>query len=1028
MPVKNHPAISWAICLLFMIFPWLSLPAFGGYTTVAELYGPEFRLSLNDAQALHEKAEALYCKGDYTNAFHAIDAARQLTERTFGKEHRDIAVIDQTMAEAYFILGDLPQATTFLERSLSVCQKTLGTNDPVLARTLKDMAAMNLLSGNLSMAEMNINLCLKIQESVYPPTHPALSPTLMIRSMLRLRQGKYADALSDLNRSSAIVERALSRDSFLYGQNLNALAMVRLAQGDYATAQSEAEQGLAVLEKTFGTGHIDLLVCLNTLSNIYAKLGRNKEATEISLRSLDILEKNFGTNYIQSAVVLMNLGMLSYNQGNYLKAFEYNSRSLGIFVNNLGYYTAQTAVLDNNMGLCCLAVGELDGARALFEKSLEVADKIGRPNNAEIATTLNNLALLCERQKDYESAAMCYARSLQVQVDLLGIEHPDLAITLENAALFYAHQGMMEESLKTFVLMFRGQRSYFINQLFGLSGQDAISMVERSFYSKELFHSLCADAILKDPHGSLIAGVGAEQLALNKALLEEVQARQAALEAAPQTATREMRKRYQALQTELLGLAETEAEPAKRNAKRQELSGEMNQIEAMLAERGGAFAESVRDRNLSLFDIARSLPFQSALVDFIQYRRYDFAAQTNQWKEQRYAVYLTFPLANDSTNVVVERLDLGEAAPINESIALVCKRMSAGQFAAKDLAAALQRLSDLVYTPLAGYLTNASHLIICPDGQLSRLPFELLPVGSKFLVEEKTISYVTSGREIVRLAKPNTNIRSAKSVVMGNPDFDLNLAHARPVVSTLQLASAPSVLRSLSRSYNGLKFQPLPGAEAEARSVTKLLGDGAVLYLGADAREAELKAVQSPRVLHLATHGFYFPDQEFNSTNPSAKLDQTRRMPYAKGNNKWENPMVRCGIALAGANHAIQITNALAEDGLLTGLEASLLNLQGTELVILSACDSGTGEVKIGEGVMSLRRAFLIAGAQSVLASHWDISDKATMQLMTEFMRRWQAGESRAAAWREAQLSLLHSKEFSNPYFWAAFTLTGQWQ
>ena len=112
----------------------------------------------------------------------------------------------------------------------------------------------------------------------------------------------------------------------------------------------------------------------------------------------------------------------------------------------------------------------------------------------------------------------------------------------------------------------------------------------------------------------------------------------------------------------------------------------------------------------------------------------------------------------------------------------------------------------------------------------------------------------------------------------------------------------------------------------------------------------------------------------------------------------------------------------------MTGLEASLLNLQGTELVILSACDSGTGAVKIGEGVMSLRRAFRIAGAQSVLASHWNVSDKATGRLMAEFMRRWQAGEPRAKAWREAQLSLLHSQEFANPCFWAAFTLTGQWR
>ena len=138
--------------------------------------------------------------------------------------------------------------------------------------------------------------------------------------------------------------------------------------------------------------------------------------------------------------------------------------------------------------------------------------------------------------------------------------------------------------------------------------------------------------------------------------------------------------------------------------------------------------------------------------------------------------------------------------------------------------------------------------------------------------------------------------------------------------------------------------------------------------------------------------------------------------------------MLRCFIALAGVNHALRVTDSPTEDGLLTALEASLLNLQGTELVILSACESGAGEVKIGEGVMSLRRAFRIAGAETVLASHWKVDDEATSRLMTEFMRRWRAGEPRAKAWREAQLPLLRSEKFSNPYYWAAFTLTGQWR
>ena len=236
-----------------------------------------------------------------------------------------------------------------------------------------------------------------------------------------------------------------------------------------------------------------------------------------------------------------------------------------------------------------------------------------------------------------------------------------------------------------------------------------------------------------------------------------------------------------------------------------------------------------------------------------------------------------------------------------------------------------------------------------------------------------------------------------------------------------------------------MKFAPLPGAGDEARAVAKLLGNDCVLRLGADAREAELKAVQSPRVLHLATHGFFLSDQEFKRTNAfnSWQLagDVTARRSLAPPQDDWENPLVRCGIALAGANHFSKLETRNpkleTEDGLLTGLEASLLNLQGTELVILSACDSGTGEVKTGEGVMSLRRAFRIAGAESVLASHWKVNDLATSRLMMEFMRRWRGGTPRAQAWREAQLSLLRDtkeKDFSNPYFWAAFTLTGQWR
>lgn len=530
------------------------------------------------------------------------------------------------------------------------------------------------------------------------------------------------------------------------------------------------------------------------------------------------------------------------------------------------------------------------------------------------------------------------------------------------------------------------------------------------------------------------ASLGAGQLASGKALLEEVQATQAALEADPTTATGELRKQYQALQRRLTQLPQSGLVTVSPDPLRLQLQGELTGVESKIADRVPLVAQAIRERNTSLTEIARALRPGSALVDFVHYHRFDFGARSNGWREARYAVYLTFPVATNSTNVTVERLDLGEAQPIDRAIGVILRRMSAGQYRAKDIESATESLSQMVYASLAQYLDNVSHLLISPDGQLSRLPFEILRHRGKLLIEEKTISYLGSGREVIRLAARNRTNSASASLVVGNPDFDLDLAAVGPALSQDGMKSnlwsgsvALAAGGRVSRSYRGGSFQPLPKAAEEARFVAARLGSNCVLRLGGNARESEVKSVQSPRVLHLATHGFFLSDQEMkgmSSIPDGLVLDRGRAGPSA---DDWESPLLRCGLALAGANHARQATNAV-EDGLLTGQEAALLNLQGTELVILSACDTGAGEVKIGEGVMSLRRAFRIAGAETVIASHWPVSDLATRLLMTEFIRRWRAGEPRAKAWHEAQLSLLRSKDLSNPYFWAAFTLTGQWE
>jgi CHAT domain-containing protein len=836
--------------------------------------------------------------------------------------------------------------------------------------------------------------------------------------------GEITNSIRQVQQRLEVAEKTSGSSNTNVANLVSDLAGLYDDLGDYAQAASLCERCLAIREELLGSEHMEVADILDDLAWEYREMGEYERALPLFQRSLAITEKLVGQEHFDVATTMNNIADVYQLEGDYARALPLCQRALEIREKVLG--KDHPDVSDSMVTLAKIyrSLGDDRRALASCQQSIDICEK--RLGHDQPLIT-DSLFLLGQIQLDlgnYSEALSAFHRALAIDEKFSGPEHPNVLEVLGEEAVLYGKQHDHERSLSISIKLFRRQRHYFVGQILALPDPEALRSIQRSFQSVEIFHSACAEVSTNELSNARAAG--ATELALNKALLEEVRAAQAAFEADPRTATKELREQYRSAQFQLKHLDQSGLPKIQLEAKRDELQDELSQIESKLSERVGLVAQAVRERNLTLNDIARSLPLQSVLVDFIQYRRYDFTARTNQWKEQRYAAYLTFPLMNGSTKVLVERVDLGEAAPVNESIALVCKRMSAGQFAAKDLAGALKQLSGLAYAPLARYLTNVSHIVICPDGQLSRVPFEMLPVGNKYLVEEKTISYVTSGREVVRFSSSAVNVHNSKSVVMGNPDFNFNLANSRPLNLAVQFAGGPSALRSLTRDYDGIKFQPLPGAEAEARSVAKLLGDDAILRLGADAREAELKAVQSPRVLHLATHGFYFPDQEFNSTNLSAKPNQTRRLPYAKKNN-WENPMVRCGIALAGANHAMQITNALAEDGLLTGLDASLLNLQGTKLVILSACDSGAGEVKIGEGMMSLRRAFLIAGAQTVLASHWPVSDKATSPLVTEFMRRWRAGEPRAQAWHEAQLELLRSKDFSNPYFWSAFTLTGQW-
>ena len=1012
--------------------------------------------STNLIAALNNLGELHNSRGDILRALPLFERSLKLTEQSDGGESVRVAALLDRLGSIQQTSGAYAKAEAFHKHSLAIREKISGADHPAIAISLNNLSMVYREEGKHDLALSTIQRALAIREKELGPSDPKLSAPLGNLALLYEDSGEFEKAVEINLRSLSLATKAFGPENAEVAVCINNLAQCHERRGDYAQALELLWRAARIAERTQGTNHPLVGAILGNLAGVEADLGNYQDAFQLYHRSLLIKEATFGQDSLEVARIANNIGAAFMAAENAQEASEWYDRSARVTVKLLGLDNDFVATTMGNAGLARKALGRQKEALALLNESLAIKTRLWGKESLEVALSLNNLADLYEDQGNLSLAIETYRESLRIARRFLPAQHPDVVRRENNLATAYQTEGDFGNSLATFASVARAQREYLAGQLTAVSDRDALRVLDLVSRRSSMLHSACSEAAAKAPKSASV--VGAEHLSLSKALLEEIGATRSALEADFSEGTKELRDRCEQIQLQLIQVSKSDSPTDQRLVRMRELQVEFSRLEDQLAERLRFIGQTIREYRLNQTDIARSLPSQALLIDLVLYVRFNFSDRTNSWKEVRYAAYLTFPLAGGSTNIIVERVDLGEAAPIDAALAIVTKRFSAvpAQYRAADVAPALQRLSDLVYAPLAKYLTNVSHLILCPDGQLNRLPFEMLPVGNKFLVEEKTISYVTSGREVVRLADGGANAKSknknAKSVVMGNPDFDLDL-DGDPKRGTRNselgiqnqrlLTSSPT--RALSRDYGGLKFKPLPGAEAEARAVAKLLGDDSVLRLGADAREAELKAVQSPRVLHLATHGFFLSDQEFKRTNSGRAdllvgLDARRRVPTLQ--NDWENPLLRCGIALAGANRTnwpSQLGTGNPErgiqdqeDGVLTGLEASLLNLQGTELVILSACDSGSGEVKIGEGVMSLRRAFRIAGAETVLASHWSVSDKATSRLMTEFMRRWRAGEPRGHAWREAQLSLIRTKgakeDFSNPYFWSAFTLTGQWR
>ncbi len=917
------------------------------------------------------------------------------------------------------------------------------------ASALNQQAAELYQAGRYEEAGQRLEEALAIWQAEVGDRDPSLSSGLSGLALIYRAQGRFAEAESLYQEALSIDREHLGDRHPDVAQNLSNLGALYVNQGRYGEAEPLYKESIDIWREQLGDRHPRVAGNLHNLAGLYRLQGRYSDAESLLQEALAIYREH--NQLLGLANGLSDLATLYYDRERYDEAEQFLQESLTLKREQLGDRHVSVGNSLNGLALLYVARGQYEKAEPLYQEALSIRREQSGARHPAVAQILNNLANLYRAQKRYEEAEQLYQESLSIRREQLA-QAEGVAFVIDDSfndlSRLYAAQGKIDPAIGALkegldiqeryldlnlATMSEAQRQAYAATLQGTANQ-AISLSLESAPESFAAAELALTTLLRRKGRSLDAGASSLQV-LRQNLTPEDQAVLDNLTV--------IRQRLATLifnPPANLSLDQYQSRLA-------ELEAQADDLASTLARRSAVFrAES---EPAAIASVRAQIPSNKVLVEYVRYSPADL--ETDQFGPPRYAAYLLF------SDGRIEAVDLGDAAEIDAAVQSFTRLL-------QDRSADFQRsapvptlrpdivegitdtLSTLIFDPIAPYLQDAEHLLISPDGQLNLLPFEALQTeaGGEYLVQRYQISYLNSGRDLLKfdVFEPSQN----PAVIVANPDYEAAAPRLRSGLDTesslggVVVAAAPKELENrveqLSsgvetnrRSTELKQFQvnPLPGTAAEAESIRPLLPN-ADIRVEAEATENLLKSVESPRILHIATHGFFLPNVERPDLNnqPAAGLIASDN-PFESATTPGvvvENPLLRSGLALAGFN----TRSSGDEDGVFTALEASQLNLLGTQLVVLSACDTGLGDVVNGEGVYGLRRAFAIAGAETQLISLWQVSDFGTQSLMARYYQNLTDGMGRSEALRAVQLEMIaEGGEYSHPYYWAAFILAGEW-
>lgn len=871
------------------------------------------------------------------------------------------------------------------QRALDAVGPPGPVQDTMAARILHHLGDFHNLAGHYAPAESLYIRSLRITERIFSLENEHAANTLNNLGSLYRQTGRYAEAVELLKRAIAIWKRQPDAKKLAIATGTANLGTAYRAQGFYTEAEACFNRALAVLEDLFDADDQRLSIILNNMANLYAETGRYEEAHPYFQRAIGILSKHLESDHPDLALTQTNLAVTLYEQDSY------------------------------------------EEAESLLVAAIDAQERTLGDLHPRLASSLNDLATLYLSQDRYDEAEPLLNRAISINRQTLPEIHPEVANSIHGLAMLSSLRGEYQLSLEHF-REFLGLRQRFMFNMFSYSSEaQKLRWVRK--------HPLIDNALLTialQTQDSVAVRLAFEMVLHGKsAVVDAVMAEREVGYCSDNDSLTARYNQFADLSSMIARMALADLNQEDFDQFRDSLEHLMTRrdsLEAELSRQCAVFDNRVASSRFDLSDLAAALPEKAVLWEYLKFEPYVFSMSGNIERRDGPARYVAFVLGKHRGLALV---DLGPAEPIDSLIDTVRQMIYADAAdlyspraaeAEEDFKMVSAGLYRTLFEPLVSQSSTDEIICVSPDGQLNLLPLEILPQSDgSYVIEKYRICYLSSGQDLIR-SQRNAN-ETDGVLILADPDYEagLNDSGTDTVPGSHPMKTAlfnPPVRRAgLDCISNG--FTRLRSGIAEAESVARLFKaagfSGIQKLIGVDASEERVKRRSTPpHTLHLATHGFFCDND------------------HATDASNLVNPLLQCGLALAGGNRQVEHKDVdwmAGDDGILTAFEISGLNLFGTKLVMLSACESGLGRIVKGEGVFGLRRAFQVAGAESIVSSLWKVPDRVSSDLVSGFYERWLGGTAMMDALRQSSLRLLDrsrdQRGHAHPLLWAGFVITG---